>query len=186
MTIIYDEKDIEDWLFNNPDQIYLLGHKVEKWIARQYKVPSGVIDLLGYMGCAGNNPIFAVVEVKNVSVDSSALAQVSRYEGDIRRAIGDLPSKIGEWYQPNIYKIIIAPGDVDNKVMFEADAMNVMILPFDVSLAISVGGYIRWTKEFSDELKKNYEEIGSSLFSEYYTENIFDKFLSTLQDNEEE
>jgi len=186
MTIRFDEKDVEDWLFDNPNEVSIFGHKVEKWIARQYKVPSGVIDLIGYMGDAGNNPIFVIVEVKNVRVDSSALAQVSRYEGDIRAALGDLPSKIEEWYEPNIYKIIVAPGSIDNSVMFEANAMNVWLLTFQSSLNLSVSGCISWTEEFRKELDAKYDEIGNDpIFKNYYSKDIFEEFLSTLPDSED-
>lgn len=184
--ITCNEKYIEDWLWENPGKVKLWGHKIEKWVARQFKVPSGIIDLLGYMGCAGKNPIFVIVEVKNVSVDSSALAQVSRYEGDIRQSIGSLPSNIEEWCEPNIMKIIIAPGDVDNSVLFEANAMNVTILAIDISLDVSVKGPKVWKDEFRKELEKKYEEIRNNTFREYYTKDIFEEFISTIPDEEDD
>lgn len=184
--ITCNEKDIEDWLWENPESINIYGNKVEKWIARQFKVPSGVIDLLGYMRCAGKNPLFAIVEIKNVRVDSCALAQISRYEADIRQSIGSLPYIIEEWYEPNIYKIIVAPGDFDNSVMFEANAMNVIILSVDILLDISVSSPINWTGEFRKELETKYEEIRNNIFKEYYIKNVFDNSLSIMPDGEDE
>lgn len=57
------ERDLEEYLWNNP---YLFDEKLDnesitRWLARQYHVPSGVIDLLGVT----TRENIAVIELKN-------------------------------------------------------------------------------------------------------------------------
>lgn len=82
------ERDIEDYLWNNPNLVSYIatdGHRmtVDRWIARQLVVPSGIIDLFGVL----NTGWAVVVELKIVPLDGRVFSQVSRYANDINFAM---------------------------------------------------------------------------------------------------
>lgn len=129
------EKDIEDWLFDNPDT---LG--VHKWLGRQYQVPSGIIDLWGIS--IGGAAI--VVEIKNVEIDEAAVLQVCRYAADIEAVIY---KRSGCKFQPYVNKYVIGKGSVSNSVQYGADAVGVRLFNFEVHLSLVVKGPWSWTRE---------------------------------------
>lgn len=148
------EKDIEDWLWENPKSVHTnKGTVVERWVARQYAVPSGIIDLLGTDG----DDDYVVVEVKNVTIDSGALTQVCRYATDIREII----SNIDEYCLCDIAveKVVIGQGPVSNKIIFEGDALDISLLTFEVKLSLDVSGRWGWTSEYTGAICKNYEKL---------------------------
>ena len=83
MTFSLFESDLEDYIFNHPDCIKTYSGNNVNWIARQLRVPSGIIDLLGYMLADGGRPWPVVAELKSVPLTSGAIAQVCRYAGNI-------------------------------------------------------------------------------------------------------
>ncbi len=135
--ITWNEKDIEDYLFDNP-WIFKFGYGDYpfKWVARQYSLPSGKLDLLGKT----DSEIFFVVEIKNVTPDSSAIAQVCRYATDIEQIL-----YAANPYDADIKKIIkyiVYPQSkwdkIQNNVIFEANAMNVHMVGFSVGINIEM------------------------------------------------
>lgn len=114
------EKDIEDYLWHNPSEVYCDHFRVARWIKRQYQVHSGILDLLGVT----DNYHLVIVEVKNVPIDASALTQVSRYAFDV----ANVADKAGDIYMGHdhgglhVYKMVIGRS-ISNKTMLEADKM---------------------------------------------------------------
>lgn len=153
------ERDIEDYLFGNPGDIDIGGHgNVEKWIKRQMKVPSGIIDLLGVT----NDRTIVVVEVKNVPIDSSALAQVSRYALDVRCIKDYIFTRLGEtdWViNPHIVKVVVGKS-IDHRVMLEAESMGVHVITFEVNLSINASR-VAWPDTYIDERERRWQEIGN-------------------------
>lgn len=135
------EKDIEDYLWNNPSAVQFGELVVDRWLARQYEVPSGIIDLLG----TTEDHEFVVVEVKNVAVDASALTQVSRYAHDIIMASHSvyLQNTSARRMPPFVYKIVIGRS-IDTKTMLEAEALKVFVMAFQVEFLLSASP-VRWT-----------------------------------------
>ena len=90
------EKDIEDWLYKNPESLRFAG--IRRWIARQLSLPSGRLDLLGFSRMDGVDSL-SVVEIKNNVPDERALLQVSRYAYDIQRVLEFLypEIKVKKW-----------------------------------------------------------------------------------------
>ncbi len=153
------EKDIEDYLYGNPGSVDLHIHgPVERWVKRQFRVPSGIIDLLGVTG----ERTIVVVEVKNVPIDLSALAQVSRYALDVRNIKDYIFFGLGEtdWViDPQIIKVV-AGKSVDAKVMLEAESMGIHIITFDISLSISAS-HVVWSDTYAGDREARWREISS-------------------------
>lgn len=153
------ERDIEDYLFSEPSAIYVGVHgDVVKWIKRQMKVPSGIIDLLGVT----SSRAIVVVEVKNVPIDSSALAQVSRYALDIRNIKDYIFNRLGEtdWViDPPIIKVVVGRS-ADAKVMLEAESMGVHVMRFDVKLSIDAT-LVAWKDTYLNDRYAQWQEISN-------------------------
>lgn len=146
-----NERDIEDYLFENPGQIKVYGeHPVDTWIGRQLKVPSGIIDLIGQF----SGICVAVVEIKNGPIDASAIAQVCRYAHDIERIAG----KKDLWGM--VYKVVVGDS-LSNQAFFECEAMQVTPLVFSVKLALNIGPRV-WNKEFKDATERVYEAMAET------------------------
>jgi len=148
------EADIEEYLYQNPTSIRLYqGMFIKEWVARQFHVPSGVIDLLG----VANNGCYVVVEVKNTEITSSALTQVSRYAQDIERIF----SKIDKLHNHYNFagKIVIGREPVTNQIIFEAEALGITLLTFDVSLSLNISSSWGWSKKYLNELDDTYENL---------------------------
>lgn len=150
------EKDIEDWLWENPHEL-----EIDHWLARQLDVPSGRIDLLGSKSYDGKEYFPVIVEVKNVQVDSSALTQVCRYTYDIKQSLIYRDKRLSE---EDIYveKLVIGKGNLDNRVMFEANALDVEVRVFQTLFALDISGSYSWNAETEHEHRKKYEALGES------------------------
>lgn len=151
------EKDIEDWIYMNDEEAIPLNWGpdtyVKEWIARQYHVPSGIIDLLGIT----NDGDFVVVEVKNTEITSEALAQVCRYAYDIRMAMMHV---LGS-EDATVFKIVIGKGSPETKIMFEARALDVSLYTFEVALNLKVSGEWSFRRETDEKFHQDYQRIGS-------------------------
>lgn len=176
------EKDIEDYLWENPNEVKFNyrgdSFHIDHWLARQFRVPSGIIDLFGVL----NTGDPAVVEVKNVPIDAKALAQVRRYARDIEFVMY-------ERYRngfPDIACIVVGES-IDNQALHEAQALNVATITFSVNLSLELGT-VRWTEEYLQKIWSTLNEISKNddLFS------VFDEQFSpryeeeTRQENVEE
>lgn len=129
------EKDIEDWLWENPGAIQFEGMKIEGWLGRQVSVPSGVIDLLGYCDAIDYSELHPiVVELKNTEFTQAAILQVCRYAADIDEAVRHVP----EWCET--IRVVIAKGTPSDQLIYEANAVDVKLRSFEVNYAISISG----------------------------------------------
>lgn len=124
------ERDIEDWIYDNP-QALSLG--IEGWIGRQYNLPSGIADLIGYR----NDGLVMVIEVKNVPINKAALAQVSRYAFDVEEIVNDFADypDFSNGARPYVQKVAVGPS-IDEQTMQEATAMGVDVLLFEAAIRI--------------------------------------------------
>ena len=147
------EKDIEEYIFQNPGVIFTSWGSMNRWVKRQFQVPSGIIDLLGVT----EGGALAVVEIKNVAIDASALTQACRYAYDLERVICILK----EYHDnpendfPAILKIVIGRG-IDTKTMREAEALKVDAYCFAVELNLSAS-QVSWKNEFRKERSTQYD-----------------------------
>lgn len=142
------EKDLEDYLWEHPQEVPNVNH----WIARQFKVPSGIIDLLGIS--LGGTAI--VVELKNTEIDSDAIAQVCRYAWDVEQILVRVEGD--DLYQAE--KIVIGTG-IKNAAMFEANAMGVDVLSFVFELSMDFRR-TDWREETRSKIEGEYLEIANS------------------------
>lgn len=168
------EKDIEDYLWENPNEVKFNyrgdSFHIDHWLARQFRVPSGIIDLFGVL----NTGDPAVVEVKNVPIDAKALAQVRRYARDIEFVMS-------ERYHngfPDITCIVVGES-IDNQALHEAQALNVATITFSVNLSLELGT-VRWTEEYLQKIWSTLNEISKNddLFS------VFDEQFSPRYEEE--
>lgn len=151
------ERDIEDYLWENPQLVYTgSGNSIDHWIARQLHVPSGIIDLFGVTG----DGTAAVVEIKNVTIDSRAIVQVCRYAKDIETVL----ERAGNFGVPE--RVVVGP-DIDNNALFEANAVDVHCMHFTVDITVKLGG-VGWTAAFRERMSREYQELAASpLFAEF-------------------
>lgn len=148
------EIDIENWLYANPGALRLgFGYPIEKWIGRQFELPSGVADLIGICKTA-----IVVVEVKNVELKAEALTQVCRYANDIESLknfwnLEDPDSVLGDSFDRLlVWKAVVFNGGVTNQLMHEADALNVELFTFQVNLNLNVSAPWMWTEEAREKI----------------------------------
>lgn len=131
MPLNFTERDIEDWIYDNPDALKL---GIVGWIGRQYSLPSGIADLIGYRA----DLMVIVIEVKNVPINKAALAQVSRYAYDVQHIVNDFADY--SWMdgtRPYVQKVLVGPS-IDEQTMEEATAMGIDVLLFQAALHIRV------------------------------------------------
>ena len=178
------EKDLEEWLFHNPQALHHYMGPVNKWVARQFKVPNGVIDLLGV---SGNN--FIVVELKKVDIDSSALAQVCRYAYDIENILHN----VDPYCDHHVYKYVIGK-DISNQCLTEADALGVSTMSYQVSLDIELSGAYSFTREYREARNTQYAELAKRQFFQDVIdedaakeqESIIDEALRVMNEDEKD
>jgi hypothetical protein len=149
------EKDIEQWLWENPHSAWCLVGRVEKWLKRQYRLPSGIADLIGVTDTGS----LVVVEVKNVDIDASALTQVCRYAFDLKYihtlVIRDIiPDDMPE---PDVYKVVIGRS-VDTQTMREAEALDIQVICFQVNLSLDTIS-AAWRNEFREDRRAVYDDL---------------------------
>jgi hypothetical protein len=166
------ERDIEDYLFENPGSVIAGSFApVTRWLYRQYKLPSGIADLIGITV----NGDIVVVEVKNVAIDASALTQVSRYAYDIDLMIDAMICRqsidkyrdgaprfcLGETFKrPVIFKVVIGRS-IDNKTMYEAEALHVHAMCFHVELSLETFS-MEWDEQQEEQRQQAYEDIATN------------------------
>jgi len=148
------EKDLEDFIFKCPN--ILSGHeeglfKVKKWIGRQYRVPSGIIDLLAI----NEYGHVLIIELKNVPFDASHLTQLSRYASDIDEAYSyeDTPT-------PIIIKLLVGIKEPPLKLLTEANSLGIHIKTFEFNTEIRVSN--RWV--LNDEYYNKRDTCLKNLF----------------------
>lgn len=128
------ERDIETALYYCPALLPepFRGGGALSWLARQYNVPSGRIDLLGVYAC-GDWRSAVVVELKRGAVDAATLAQVCRYAADITQIIDHIAATNGilTVLDSRVFKVVIGRS-IDRHVSIAAEGMDV--IPFGYSI----------------------------------------------------
>lgn len=153
------EKDIEDWLYENPDVLTdrYSDDPITKWIGRQYALPSGIADLIGVR----DDGLLVVVEVKNVPISKAAVLQVCRYQNDLKYIVGqrmDYPH-LTAGNEPIIGMFLVGP-TIDDQTFTEAQAVNVQVFQFDVSLSLHVG-CLAWDHNYRNDLHEQQAKIAA-------------------------
>lgn len=143
------EKDIEDYLSANPQHLKITVVPITRWIKRQYAVPSGIIDLLGITG----DGIITAVEVKNVTIDAKALAQVCRYAYDLEGILSSTIYRLGKQTSPPYVAKIVIGRDIDVKTFREAEALGVRVTLFEDNPQLKIYGPLVWSAE--EELRRS-------------------------------
>jgi hypothetical protein len=149
------EKDLEDYLFENPNivEMPLTGTPIKKWVSRQMRVPSGIIDLLGIT----ENNILAVIELKNAPFSSGHITQVCRYAKDIEEA-----ASASGIINPEPYKLLIGTHNPSTELIIEANSVDVMIMTIKIDFDISIGGLWRLSESFIEKRNNELKEISES------------------------
>lgn len=126
------ERDIESLLYSRPDllpPLWFSGGGVSRWLARQYSVPSGRIDLLGIAEFSDHKSL-VVVELKSGVIDSRAVAQVCRYANDLQHILDAICSRVDGLLteaDSTVHKVLIGES-VDRKTYFEAEGVGAICL----------------------------------------------------------
>lgn len=144
--VSWNESDIEDYFYEHPKEVKCSFYQIDHWVARQYHVPSGIVDLIGAIRLPrGYSPV--VVELKNRPVKSEDLAQIMRYSHDLEKILSR------DVYQyPTPAKLIIAPGEIQNNVLHEAMALDIEVRPFDVSISVNLHNSWSWNKDYKKKI----------------------------------
>ena len=143
------EADIEQYLFENPEYVHFDETYVDRWLKRQYHVPSGVIDLLGVTA----DGHLVVVEIKNLELRPDAIAQVRRYAFDIDHIILEMNGRNAR----QCYAVLVGPS-VDTHTFRECEACHVHVCCFSVSFSLSVQNLI-WLPETIAARRAQYEDL---------------------------
>lgn len=138
----FKEKELEDWLYEEPDALGLDGLG---WIGRQVTVESGIIDLIGIIeaDCPYIKDTVVIVELKAVPLTGDAILQVCRYAIDVRMVFGGLC---------HIKKIVISVGDIPDKLQMSADECQVELR--SVRPHFTISGCWDWRHEFIEKRRK--------------------------------
>lgn len=165
------EKDIEDYLFDNPGEVsfYFLKEypfRIARWIGRQVSVPSGIIDLLGITEQGA--PV--VVEVKLGAIDGKAIAQCARYAEDLKVVLRKIQKSVNGEFDPYVYRVVIG-ASIDKTAIFECYATETCWIEFAPTLALSFR-----KSDFSDEYYKSITDQYSSLASESTFVSMYDEW----------
>lgn len=140
------ERELEDFLFQNPAALPVdcITRRnlftFEGWIDRQFRVPSGRIDLLGLLKkdqervdplhrqSLGYHPL--IVELKRGVIDSKAVAQVGRYLHDIRETIDEIAYEYGVApIESEMFAVIIGDS-TDYNTLQSASGFGVTLLGY--------------------------------------------------------
>jgi len=121
------ERDLEEVLYSHPRFVsFVDGRAVTGWLARQYRVPSGRIDLLGYADHDYGLSL-VVVELKKDAIRPDALTQVCRYASDIEHVLAEITGSVGPLtvHDAKVYKVVIGHS-IDRSTLLAAQGMDVL------------------------------------------------------------
>lgn len=159
------EKDIEDWLYENPYSLQLGRWTTIGWLARQLRLPSGIADLVGVIemniDVNGDRPrSISVVEVKNVPITSDALGQVVRYAEDVREVMDRVKIDDSLKLHPDPARIVVGP-QIDDQTFAESRAQAISVITFETQLRLNLGGELGWKKSKKERLRETYDEMAA-------------------------
>lgn len=143
------EADIEQYLWENPHLVQLNRMPIERWIKRQFRIPSGILDLMGVTDTGG----LAVVEIKNTELKLEHIAQVKRYAYDI-----DTVLTIHGAYERKCTPVLIGRSIADS-LYRDCEACGVHVQVFDVSFTLRVRA-MHWNREFVDWREQQHIKLG--------------------------
>jgi hypothetical protein len=151
------EKDIEDWLFENPDSIRYPYYEnpITKWIGRQYQLPSGIADLIGIR----EDMKLVVVEIKNVPINKAAILQICRYAYDLKHIVSNRMNYpfVSESNEPDVEMVVIGQS-IDGQTFMEAQAVSVNVYSFSVTLDLDVNR-MNLTNEIRKSMRNQHDLI---------------------------
>ena len=142
------ERDLEERLYSTPSLLNpaivtgRANYAMQGWIARQMRVPSGRIDLLGmlvkYSGPNDDDwgpevtrhPV--IVELKRGAIDAAALAQVGRYLNDIRNIVETIEYTWGIAPTGRDLFAVIVGERADRNTILAARGLGVVLLSYDM------------------------------------------------------
>lgn len=106
------EKHLEDWLWEHPESLGLMGvyddtepDAIYDFLWRQFPVASGIVDLLGTQWGIG----LAIVELKRGPIDTKAFAQLMRYMRDFQQMLFRALSEYSQQGLPYRYRLARHP-----------------------------------------------------------------------------
>lgn len=156
------EKDIEDYLFDNPGEVSFFTNdgtnlRIARWVGRQISVPSGIADLLGVTeeGAA------VVVEVKLGAIDGKAIAQCARYARDLGIVFERIRGIANGNFDMPVLKLVIG-ASIDKWSMFECYATDTCWIEFSPMLTMSFSR-TRFTSEFHQSVRDQYSALAGNL-----------------------
>jgi hypothetical protein len=149
------ESDIEDWLYENPGEVDTGMGTIDRWLGRQYKLPSGIADLIGHNAFG-----IAVIEIKNVPITKAAVLQVCRYAVDLEQ-IAEFRDRFPRYggAQVAVQRVLIGPS-IDNQTFAETLACNVFYVQFKTNFYLTISR-IEWPKDYRQELRHQFAVIAS-------------------------
>jgi RecB family endonuclease NucS len=128
---------VQEWLYERPDLIQ--GEDLSpviKWIGRQYKLPTGVADLIGVQ----ENGNISLIEVKRLRITRADIWQVARYASGLERifnrSYGDRDKKVD---------LILVGSGIGWEILNDARAAGVKV--FSYSAIGEMGIYTGLTLE---------------------------------------
>lgn len=142
--IEYSEKDIEDWLWENPDKV----DWVDGWIERQLVLPNNSrLDLLGFKTHNGKMNRLVLVELKANPIQKEDLHQILLYFSELKY----LQFKCN-FEQLDITKVLVGTNtSISNEMLDLASVLEVFIYSakIDNDDGITVGsGHWRYNYDY--------------------------------------
>lgn len=124
----YSEKNIEDWMWENPEMITF----VDGWLERQLTLNNeGRIDLLGYKRHGRLGTRLVLAELKSNPMEIKDLIQVVRYSYHLSDT---LSSMIPSGITPEISKVLIGDGRrMSDDFLETANALGVLVYTVEIN-----------------------------------------------------
>jgi hypothetical protein len=156
------EADIEEYLWQNCHLLHWKdgedkGVGVGHWLARQFPVPSGIIDLLA--DCYDDN--LGVIEVKLGPITSAAIAQVCRYAYDIESVV-----RLTNWEGMKVHRVVVG-SNIDKQTLFECKAIGVVPITYSAFLSLWLQPQDWGTTERGEIMRQYLNVIDSEVFRKF-------------------
>jgi len=173
--IEYSERDIEDWLWENPDKV----DWVDGWIERQLVLPNNSrLDLLGYKMHKGKMNRLVLAELKANPIQKEDLHQVLLYSSELKY----LKYKFNIDYL-DITKVLVGTNNsISNELLDLANALEIFIYSAEIddNDGIAVGsGHWRYSHDYY----KKYIEKAEQMIDRGIYKNLLSCVESTNSHN---
>lgn len=121
----YSEKDIEDWLWEDPGRFSL----VDGWVSRQMILGNGgKLDLLGYKKDSRGLLGLVLIELKSNPIKTEDLLQVAGYEYYLKDLI-----KSAYYQQPTITKCVIGTDHrIGRDILEDATSLDIYLFSANI------------------------------------------------------